>query len=209
MNNSLGGLQEYMDAFDKNPGAMGGAIWEWQDQAIWNRRDPAHPFLAYGGGFGDVPNDGVFILKGGGVFADRTRNPKYFEVKHGYQWIKTAARDLAHGGLTVRNKYAFTPLSRFLAAWSVTRDGQPIAHGDLPLPEVAPGGSAPLDVPLPPGSARPAGRILPARRLPLQGKARLDLAGHGARDRHRPVRAAFAGCHGYTLPFARMPRRSR
>ena len=149
MNNSLGGLQEYMEVFDKHPGSMGGAIWEWQDQAIWNRRDPAHPFLAYGGGFGDKPNDSVFILKGGGVFTDRTRNPKYFEVKHGYQWIKTAARDLAKGELTVCNKYAFTPLSQFLAGWSVTRDGQEIAHGDLPLPEVAPGGSAPLDVPLP------------------------------------------------------------
>ena len=149
MNNSLGGLTEYLDAINKHPGSMGGAIWEWQDQALWNRRDPAHPFLAYGGGFGDKPTDTVFILKGGGVFTDRTRNPKYFEVKHGYQWIKTAARDLAKGELTVQNKYAFTPLSEFLAEWTVTRDGQEVAHGDLPLPEVAPGGSAPLDVPLP------------------------------------------------------------
>ena len=149
MNNSLGGLQEYLDVFDKYPSAMGGAIWEWQDQALWNRRDPAHPFLAYGGGFGDKPNDSVFILKGGGVFTDRTRNPKYFEVKHGYQWIKTTARDLTKGALTVHNKYAFTPLSQFLAAWVVTRNGQEVAHGDLPLPEVAPGGSAPMDVPLP------------------------------------------------------------
>ena len=156
MNNSLGGLQEYMDEFYKFPGAMGGAIWEWQDQAIWNRRDPAHPFLAYGGGFEDKPNDGVFILKGGGVFTDRTRNPKYFEVKHGFQWIKTTARDLARGELNVENKYAFTPLSEFLAAWTVTHDGQEVAHGDLPLPEVAPGGSAAVNVPLPQGLlARP------------------------------------------------------
>ena len=156
MNNSLGGLTEYMDEFYKYPGAMGGAIWEWQDQAIWNRTDPAHPFLAYGGGFGDKPNDGVFILKGGGVFTDRTRNPKYFEVKHAYQWIKTTAHDLARGELTVENKYAFTPLSQFLAAWTVTRDGQEVAHGDLSLPEVAPGGSAPVSVPLPQGLlARP------------------------------------------------------
>ncbi len=151
MNNSLGGLKEYLAMFDQNPQAMGGAIWEWQDQALWNRRDPAHPFLAYGGGFGDKPNDATFILKGGGVFTDRTRNPKYTEVKHGYQWIKTTARDLAKGGLIVQNKYAFLPLSEFLAAWSITRDGDEVAHGDLPLPEVAPGASAALDVPLPPG----------------------------------------------------------
>ncbi len=150
MNNSLGGLAEYLEVINEYPGAMGGAIWEWQDQALWNRRDPAHPFLAYGGGFGDQPNDGVFILKGGGVFTDRTPNPKYFEVKHGYQWIKTVARDLAHGGLTVRNKYAFTPLSQFRANWALTRDGLPAAHGELPLPEVAPGDSAELTVPLPP-----------------------------------------------------------
>ncbi len=149
MSNSLGGLHEYLEMINSNPHSMGGAIWEWQDQALWNRRDPAHPFLAYGGGFGDKPNDSIFILKGGGVFTDRTPNPKYFEVKHGYQWIKTAARDLAKGGLTVQNKYAFTPLSQFRGVWSVTRDGAEVAHGDLPLPEVAPGGSAPLDVPLP------------------------------------------------------------
>ena len=149
MNNSMGGLTEYLNVINKYPGSMGGAIWEWQDQALWNRRDPAHPFLAYGGGFGDHPNDGVFILKGGGVFTDRTPNPKYFEVKHGYQWIKTEARDLGRGGLTVRNRYAFLPLGAFRAAWTVSRDGLEVARGDLPLPEVAPGESAPLDVPLP------------------------------------------------------------
>ncbi len=149
MSNSLGGLKEYLEMINQNPQSMGGAIWEWQDQALWNRRDPAHPFLAYGGGFGDKPTDSIFILKGGGVFTDRTPNPKYFEVKHGYQWIKTEARDVAHGGLTVQNKYAFTPLNKFRAVWSITRDGTEVAHGDLPLPEVAPGAAAPLNVPLP------------------------------------------------------------
>lgn len=149
MSNSLGGLHEYLEMINSNPQSMGGAIWEWQDQALWNRRDPAHPFLAYGGGFGDKPNDGTFILKGGGVFTDRTPNPKYFEVKHGYQWIKTAARDLAKGGLTVQNKYAFLPLSQFRGVWSITRDGTEVAKGELALPEVAPGASAPVDVPLP------------------------------------------------------------
>ncbi len=149
MSNSMGGLTEYLDVINKYPGVMGGAIWEWQDQALWNRRDPAHPFIAYGGGFGDRPTDSVFILKGGGVFTDRTRNPKYFEVKHGYQWIKTTARDLAQGGVTIHNAYAFTPLSLFRAEWTVSRDGVPVAHGELPLPEVAPGASADVSVPLP------------------------------------------------------------
>lgn len=149
MSNSLGGLAEYLEMINGSPQSMGGAIWEWQDQALWNRRDPANPFLAYGGGFGDKPNDSIFILKGGGVFTDRTPNPKYFEVKHGYQWIKTVPRDVAKGGLTVQNKYAFTPLSQFRVFWSVTRDGAEVAKGDLAPPEVLPGASAPLNVPLP------------------------------------------------------------
>ena len=152
MNNSMGGLQEYMDAFDKNPGSMGGAIWEWQDQAIWNRRDPAHPFLAYGGGFGDKPNDSVFILKGGGVFTDRTRNPKYFEVKHGYQWIKTAARDLARGELTVREQIRLHPVEPVFSrrgASPVTGRKSRTATCRCRKSRRVP--ARPLDVPLPPG----------------------------------------------------------
>jgi beta-galactosidase len=74
MNNSMGSIGEYNDAFDKYPSLMGGAIWEWEDQGIWNRRDPNHVFLAYGGGFGEVPNDHYFIHKGV-VFSDRTPKP--------------------------------------------------------------------------------------------------------------------------------------
>jgi len=31
---------------------------------IYNRRDPNHPIIAYGGGFGEFPNDHYFIHKG-------------------------------------------------------------------------------------------------------------------------------------------------
>jgi beta-galactosidase len=42
-----------------------------QDQALWNKRDPNRPILAYGGGFGEAPNDHYFIHKGV-VSYDRT-----------------------------------------------------------------------------------------------------------------------------------------
>jgi beta-galactosidase len=92
MFNSMGGLGEYNDVFDANDAVLGGAIWEWQDQGIWNRRDPRRQFLAYGGGFGDVPNDKYFIHKGV-VFSDRTPKPHFPEVKRAYQWIGFAADD--------------------------------------------------------------------------------------------------------------------
>ena len=100
--------------------------------------------MTYGGGFGDYPNDGVFILKGGGVFTDRTINPKYPEVKHGYQWIKTR---LVDGKLEITNKYAFTNLSKYRSVWTLSRGGKVSQSGDLPPLDVAPGASVKVDLP--------------------------------------------------------------
>ena len=63
MFNSMGSIGEYNDLFDQYPSIIGGAIWEWEDQGIWNRRDPHHQFLAFGGGFGEVPNDHYLSTK--------------------------------------------------------------------------------------------------------------------------------------------------
>ena len=60
MFNSMGSIGEYSDVFDKYPGLLGGAIWEWQDQGIYNNRDPNRPIIAFGGGFGDIPQRPLF-----------------------------------------------------------------------------------------------------------------------------------------------------
>ncbi|MCX7007493.1 MAG: glycoside hydrolase family 2, partial [Kiritimatiellaeota bacterium] len=137
MNNSMGSIGEYNDVFDKYPALMGGAIWEWQDQGLWNKRDPNHVYLAYGGGFGEVPNDHYFIHKGV-VFADRSPKPHYPEMKKAYQWIAIEADDLAAGKIKIRNKFAFIPLSGFAADWTIIGDGEQIANGKLPALELAP-----------------------------------------------------------------------
>ena len=66
---------------------------------------PSASILAYGGGFGEVPNDHYFIHKGV-VFSDRSPKPHYPEMKRAYQWIGIAAEDLAAGKVRIRNKYA-------------------------------------------------------------------------------------------------------
>ena len=106
MFNSMGSLGDYNDVFDKYPALLGGAIWEWEDQGIWNRRDPKRQFIAYGGGFGEVPNDHYFIHKGV-VFSDRSPKPHYPEVKRAYQWIGFAPADLSQNQIKIKNKYAF------------------------------------------------------------------------------------------------------
>jgi beta-galactosidase len=138
MFNSMGAVGEYNDIFDKYPNLMGGAIWEWEDQGVWNRRDPKHVFLAYGGGFGEVPNDHYFIHKGV-VFSDRSPKPHYPELKRAYQWIGIEPIDLAKGTFAIHNKYQFLNLDRFQPVWTLTEDGSPLAAGELPVLSLAAG----------------------------------------------------------------------
>ncbi len=147
MNNSMGALGEYNDIIDENPALMGGAIWEWQDQVLWNRRDPSKPFLAMGGGFGDEPNHGAFIIKGV-VFSDRTPTPKYYEVKRVYQWIKMAAADLSKPSIRVTNRYAFTNTDQFEMVWRVKQQGVLLREGTLPSLSLEPGASRDMQIPI-------------------------------------------------------------
>jgi beta-galactosidase len=135
MFNSMGSLDEYSKAFDNNPEMLGGAIWEYQDQALINKRDPNHPILAYGGGFGEYPNDHYFIHKGV-VSYDRSTEgthvkPHYPEMKRAFQWIDTELTDPVNGGIQIKNKYQFISLDGFEATWSLTENGQEIDKGNI------------------------------------------------------------------------------
>ncbi len=154
MFNSMGNLDEYIDVFERNPEIVGGAIWEWQDQGLWNRRDTNHVFLAYGGGFGEEPNDHYFIHKGV-VFSDRSPKPHYPEMKKAYQWIGIGEEDLAAGTVKIRNKFAFISLDGFTGEWSVSGDGQEIGRGTLPKLSIAPGAEQTVTLPLPAITAKP------------------------------------------------------
>ena len=147
MFNSMGALGEYNDVFDKYPSLLGGAIWEWEDQGIWNRRDPKRQYIAYGGGFGEVPNDHYFIHKGV-VFSDRSAKPHFPEVKRAYQWIGFAPADLAKGQIKIKNKYAFIHLDGFKGGWSLTEDGVRIQGGTLPRLHLAPSQETTLTLPI-------------------------------------------------------------
>ncbi|PWK79363.1 beta-galactosidase [Mucilaginibacter oryzae] len=146
MFNSMGSVDIYNELFDKYPQLLGGAIWEWQDQGIYNNRDPEHPITAYGGGFGEFPNDHYFIHKGV-VFSDRSPKPHYPELKHAYQWIGIRAKDLKNGVVTIKNRYQFITLNSFTAKWEVSENGNIISSGSLPLKEIKPGAEQDVKVP--------------------------------------------------------------
>ncbi|MHA4806884.1 glycoside hydrolase family 2 TIM barrel-domain containing protein [Flavitalea flava] len=146
MFNSMGSVSDYNDLFDKYPALLGGAIWEWQDQGINNHFDPKHPITAFGGGFGEVPNDHYFIHKGV-VFSDRSLKPHYPELKHAYQWISITPGDLSTGMINIHNRYQFISLDDFQGEWSLTENGVEIEKGMLSIGHIAPGATEPVKVP--------------------------------------------------------------
>ena len=146
MCNSMGAIGEYNDVFDKYESILGGAIWEWQDQGIWNRRDPDRVILAFGGGFGEFPNDKYFIHKGV-VASDRSLKPHYPEMKKAYQWIGITEEDLAAGTIKIKNKYQFISLKDFDASWTLSENGTLIGSGKFTSPDLKPGKETSLRIP--------------------------------------------------------------
>lgn len=128
MGNAVGGLVDYWKAIESTNFICGGAIWDWKDQSLYNYTKDGLRYMAYGGDFGDTPNDGMFVMNGI-IFADQTPKPQYYEVKKVYQNIAVTAEDIQQGKVRVFNKNYFTALSDYTLRWSLYKDGVAITQG--------------------------------------------------------------------------------
>jgi beta-galactosidase len=153
MGNSTGDLQEYWDVFEKYPSAMGGFIWDWVDQGIWKKAPNGQKFLAYGGDFGDKPNNGNFCCNGL-IAADRKPHPSLCEVKKVYQYIKVTPVDLNKGEVLVHNKYNFLNADFMNVDWEITADGKVEQKGKLVPISLAPGEKKQIALPVEPFQAK-------------------------------------------------------
>jgi beta-galactosidase len=135
MGNSCGNLFKYWDLFDKYSILQGGFIWDWIDQAIKTQNANGVEYLAYGGDFGDTPNDGNFCGNGL-LFADQTITPKLYEVKKCYQNVKFEAVDLKQGTIKITNKHLFTNLSDYQLVWEIAKEGQTVSRGSAELLDI-------------------------------------------------------------------------
>jgi beta-galactosidase len=145
MGNSNGCLADYWDAIEHHDGLQGGYIWEWIDHGIKVQAPDGRSYWAYGGDFGDTPNDANFITDGI-VWPDATPHPGLFEHKKIVQPVRVEAVDVAHGCVRIVNKQNFTSLNWLRGAWELTVAGERAAGGELPNLDIAPG--AGLDVAL-------------------------------------------------------------
>ncbi len=123
MGNSVGNLFKYWDEFEAYPNLMGGFIWDFVDQSLKNDEG-----FAYGGDWGDNPNDGNFCANGI-ISADRTLQPEIFEVKKVYQNIKMKAVDLIEGEVDIKNWNLFTNVNEFEGTWQVLSDTSILQKG--------------------------------------------------------------------------------
>ncbi len=122
MGNSLGNFQKFMDVFKKRKNCIGGFIWDYVDQGLRKTSDDGKEYWAYGGDFGDKPNDKNFCINGI-VMPDRKANPALYEVKKVYQNINIEPTDLINGRAKIYNNYQFVALDFVEVFWELTANG--------------------------------------------------------------------------------------
>ena len=144
MGNALGNFKEYWDEIYSNPRMLGGFIWDWVDQGIYKTLPDGRIMVAYGGDFGDKPNLKAFCFNGL-LMSDRETTPKYWEVKKVYSPVELRVES---GELRVTNRNHHTDLSQYRCLWTLSIDGKQKDQGEITLPEVAPGESETIPLPV-------------------------------------------------------------
>ncbi|WP_442779842.1 beta-galactosidase [Enterobacter cancerogenus] len=153
MGNSFGGFAKYWQAFRDHPRLQGGFVWDWVDQALTKKDENGNAFWAYGGDFGDKPNDRQFCLNGL-VFPDRTPHPALYEAQRAQQFFTFRLASTSPLVVEVQSDYLFRDTDNEHLRWSIARDGEVLASGEIALC-IAPQGTQRLAIDQPALAASP------------------------------------------------------
>lgn len=157
MGQAEGNLQEYWDVIEASTGIIGGCIWDWVDQAIYNPADLVNGtkmkngFHNWVAGYDYNSPSGVNygfqgnFLDNGIITPDRAWTAKLTEVKQVYQNV--AFTNLSNKTLTVKNKNCFTNLNVYDLVYQLLRDGRVVSEGKVEMPSVEPGATGTVSVP--------------------------------------------------------------
>lgn len=144
MGNAVGNLKEYWDMIESSRYGIGGCIWDWADQSIYDYEDIKNGTLKVNGmnkyrtGFDyPGPHQGNFV-NNGLVTADRAWSPELTNVKYVYQYVKFVSFDAATKQLTIKNNYDFISLDGFYLRYAVLADGVEVENGVVEMPSLAP-----------------------------------------------------------------------
>jgi evolved beta-galactosidase subunit alpha len=147
MGNGPGGLTEYQHVFDRHDCIQGHYVWEWCDHGIQAADAGGNTYYAYGGDFGDYPNNYNFCLDGL-IYSDQTPGPGLREYK---QVIAPVKLRWQNGELHVENRFWFTTLDDYTLLVEVRAEGETLYSQPLHITGLGPNSarSMPLDLPAP------------------------------------------------------------
>ncbi len=191
MGNSCGCLKDYWDAIYAYPGLQGGFIWDWIEQGL-RKIDPVtgQAFWAYGGDFGDQPNDSNFCCNGM-IMPDHTVKPQMYEFKKIAQPVWISGGDLAAGEVHIFNADFVRAMDWLAGEWRVEVDGRAVQRGLLPPLELAPQSGTAIRLPLCP-PAMTAGQEAYLR-IMFKTRSRQSWCAQGHEVAREQLRLPFAG----------------
>lgn len=164
MGNSTGNLQEYWDAIATYPRLQGGFIWDWMDQGMRQETVEGELYFAYGGDFGDLPNDSNFCADGL-LGSDRQPHPALLECKKMYEPVSFSQAESGTPGLIqIENRFHSLDLSGLEIAWEVQEIGAVATTTGIAGTQIVQRGILPR-------LSTPAGQTTTVR-LPLNGFVR-------------------------------------
>jgi len=154
MGNSNGSLKDYWDLIESRPGLQGGFIWDWVDQAFLEHDAHGRAYYAFGGDYGDEPNDANFCCNGV-VFPDRTPHPGIWEHHRIAQPLRARLVSRKPLRVEIENRSRFVDSLRYVVRMIVLVDGAPVAERRVAVPAIAPGGMRVVTLPLRPLPLQP------------------------------------------------------
>lgn len=135
MGNGPGGLKEYWDAFYQFDRLQGGFVWEWIDHGLRQFTPEGEIYFAYGGDFGDEPNNSNFCLDGL-VNSERVPSPGLYQYKKIIEPVSVKVVDVKEGIFQLENRYNFLSLDHLECSWTIEGNGDLVASGTVELPYI-------------------------------------------------------------------------
>ena len=147
MGNSNGSLADYWQVITTTPGLQGGFIWEWKDHGLRQIGADSRQRLAYGGNFGDTPNDGNFVADGL-MSADLQPHPAIHEVAWVHRPVVTeVVGRRGRERLRIHNRQSFTGIDHLVGTWELWSGDRLAATGRLSRKTVEPHGAVEIAIP--------------------------------------------------------------
>lgn len=142
MGNAIGNLKEYWESIEGSSATIGGAIWDWVDQAIYEPHEMKKGIYRLHTGYDfPGPHQGNFCSNGI-IPATREESPKLKEVKAVYQYVHFANKGADfkrnEAKVLLKNTYDFLSLDKFYLRWQVVKDGFRMQPDSMMLPAVMP-----------------------------------------------------------------------